>query len=86
MGIIYLITILLLVISFILIKKSDKVLDILSFVGITIVLLLAYNVFICYVINFFGIPITLLSLSIINILFAILLFRNNIYKKGNTKV
>lgn len=74
MGIIYLITVLLLVISFILIKKTDKELDIISFTAITIVVLLAYNAFVCYIINFFGIPITLLSLSIINALFAILIF------------
>lgn len=74
MGIIYLITVLLLVISFILVKKTDKELDIISFTAITIVVLLAYNAFVCYIINFFGIPITLLSLSIINALFAILIF------------
>lgn len=73
MGIIYLISVLFLVISFILIKKTEKVLDIISFTGITIVVFMAYNAFVCYVINFFGIPITLLSLSIINILFAVLI-------------
>ena len=85
MGIIYLMSVLFLVISFILIKKTDKVLDIISFTGITIVLLMAYNAFICYVINFFSIPITLLSLSIINIMFAVLISSIILIKKDVQK-
>lgn len=85
MGIIYLMSVLFLVISFILIKKTDKVLDIIRFTGITIVLLMAYNAFICYVINFFSIPITLLSLSIINIMFAVLISSIILIKKDVQK-
>lgn len=71
MGIVYVISILVLAISFILIKKTEKVIDILSFIGITIVTVLSFNVFICYILSFFFIPITLLSLSIINLALSI---------------
>ncbi len=74
MGIIYTLTILLLIIAFILIKKSDKKLNIISFTSITIVLTLCYNAFICYILTFVKIPTTLLNLSIINVVLAGILF------------
>lgn len=75
MGIIYAISLILLMISFILVKKTDKKLNILSFIAITIGTMFCYNTFICYVLTFFTIPVTLLNLTIINIVFAgILIF------------
>ena len=75
MGIIYLISTILLIGSFILIKKTDRILDILSFLGITIVLFFSYNVFACYILTFICVPNSLLILSIINIIaFAIMGF------------
>lgn len=85
MGIIYLISVLFLITTFVLIKKTEKVLDVISFIGITIVVLLAYNAFICYVINFIGIPITLLSLSIINVIFAVIMLVIILIKKERQK-
>lgn len=66
MGIIYLISAISLVTAFILIKKSDKILDILSFLGISIVVFFSYNVFLCYVLTFVSIPNSLIVLSIMN--------------------
>ena len=71
MGVVYLISVLILFVAFILIKKTEKVIDILSFIGITIVIGLCYNAFICYVFTFLNIPIMLLSLAITNILLSI---------------
>ena len=71
MEIIYLISLIILFLTFMLIKKTDKVLDVISFIGISIVLILCYNAFVCYILTFVSIPITLLSLGIINIGFAI---------------
>lgn len=70
MGIIYFISVLLLVTAFILIKKTNKVLNVLSFTGITIVVLFCYNAFICYILTFVSIPTSLLNLSIVNIIFT----------------
>ena len=66
MGIVYFISVLALITAFILIKKTNKTLSIISFIGITIVTLFCYNAFVCYVLTFVKIPITLVSLSIIN--------------------
>lgn len=66
MSIIYLISAITLYISFLLVKKSDKKLDLISWVGINLVILLCYNTFICYVFSTVNIPINLYSLSIIN--------------------
>ena len=85
MGIIYLVSVILLSVGFIAIKKSEKELDLISFIGITIVVLLAYNAFICYVINFIQIPTTLLNLSIINLIFAGIMFGIIIKKKDLIK-
>ena len=74
MGVIYLISILVLSIGFILIKKSDKKLNIISFMSITIVLTLCYNAFLCYILTFIKIPTTLINLSIINVILAGIIF------------
>lgn len=75
MGIIYILSLIILVVSFILIKKTEKKLNILSFISIAIGVMFCYNTFICYVLTFFTIPVTLLNLLIINIVLAgILIF------------
>ncbi len=70
MGIIYILSLILLVVSFILIKKTKKTLNILSFIAITIGTMFCYNTLVCYILTFFMIPVTLLNLSIINIVFS----------------
>lgn len=75
MGIIYILSLIILMMSFILIKKTEKKLNILSFISITIGVMFCYNTFVCYVLTFFTIPVTLLNLSFINIILAgILIF------------
>lgn len=81
MGIIYTLTVLILFISFVLIKKTDKKLNILSFIAITIGILFCYNTFVCYILTFFTVPVTLLNLSIINLIISIALMFFIIRKK-----
>lgn len=73
MGIVYLISVIMLLIAFILLKKTEKEIHIISFASISIVALFCYNTFVCYILTFFTIPITLLLLATINILITILL-------------
>ena len=73
MGIVYIISLISLMASFILIKKTQKKLNILSFIAITIGLMFCYNTLVCYILTFFTIPITLLGLSIINFIITIIL-------------
>ncbi len=81
MQIIYILSLMILVISFILIKKTDKKLNILSFINIMVGVIFCYNTFISYVLTFFLIPITLTSLSIINIIFSVILIALILWKK-----
>lgn len=81
MGIVYFISVLAIVISFILIKKTKKEISILSFSCITITVLLCYNAFVCYVLTFIKVPITLLSLSVINFVLAIVMTAIMVKKK-----
>ena len=67
MGIVYIISIVILFVSYIMIPKNDKKMDLLKHIVLTFVLLFCYNTFICYILTFFTIPITLLGLSIINV-------------------
>ena len=70
MWIIYGISVL---ISFMLIKKTNKEIEVISFGGISLVLLLCFNAFVCYVFTFFRIPITAISLMTLNILLSIIM-------------
>ena len=81
MGILYLISTIILLVSFILIKKTEHKIDIFSFVCTSTVLLFCYNTFVCYILTFFTIPIKLWILAIINLFFAILLSIPSIIKK-----
>lgn len=76
MPIVYTISILILFTLVILQKKSEKKLEITKAIIITLVLTLAYNTFVCYILNLINIPITLLSLSVINIIISIILIAN----------
>lgn len=73
MEIIYVLSVVILFISYMLIKKTDKKVDILKHIALTIVLLFCYNTFICYVLTFFTISSNLLDLSIINFIFSIII-------------
>ncbi len=77
MGIVFALSEILLIISFILIKKTEKKINILSFISLTIGLLFCYNAFISYVLTFFTIPSTLVNLSIINVRYISYIFYVN---------
>ena len=84
-GVIFLISTIVLELSFILVKKVDKKINILSFIGITIVVNMCYNAFLCYVLSFFGVPNKLYLLSSINIIFSIILFILTFKKQKDNK-
>lgn len=73
MGVVYLVSVLALIITFILIRKTEKTLELIDFLGVTIVLLFCYNAFVCYVLTFFTIPCSLLNLSIVNFGFSLII-------------
>lgn len=81
MGIIYILSLIVLVVSFMLIKKTEKKLNILSFISISVGVMFCYNTFICYILTFFTIPITLGKLSIINIILSTILIVLIVRKK-----
>lgn len=81
MPIIYIVSIIILFTLTILLKKSEGKLEIIKAVTINLVLLLAYNTFVCYILNLINIPITLISLSIINFIISIMLIVNIIRSK-----
>lgn len=70
MGIIYAISVIILFVSYLLIQKTKNKIDILKQIPLAFVLLFCYNTFICYVLTFVTIPITLAGLSIINAIFS----------------
>ena len=73
MGIVYLISSIILIVLFMMIKKTEKNLDFLGFLGISIVLFMGYNALICFVCGFINVPVNLITLSVINALFSILM-------------
>lgn len=73
MGIIYCISVLVLFCSYLFIRRTEEKINILKQIALNFVLLFCYNVFICYVLTFFNIPITLLNLVFINLFFSIII-------------
>lgn len=81
MSVIYCISIILLLISAILIKKTEKKLDIVKTITITLVLFLCYQTFISYIFTMIQIPITLTSISFINGILIVAMLVKMFYKK-----
>ena len=85
MGIIYTLTIVFIFILHIFIYKKEEKLNLLKWLIINIILCFTYNIFICVVLSFIKIPITLTTLSILNliiiILFSIKLFKDKKIQK-----
>lgn len=84
-GIIYVVSTIILIVSFILMKKIGRKINIISTIGVTILLDLCYNAFVCYILTFFNIPNNLYVLSIINLIISGILF-SKILKKKNSNV
>ena len=74
MNILYLISVTILLITIILIKKIDKKINIISSIIVTIIAFMCYQTIIAYFLDLVKIPITLLNMSIINILLIIILW------------
>lgn len=81
MSMIYLISIVLLILSAIFVKRSEKKLDILKTITLTIVLFLCYQTCISYLCTMFHIPITLLTLTGINISIIAILIGKILYQR-----
>ena len=81
MGIVYLISVLILLISFILRKKSEREMDIISFISVSITLLFCYNTLVSYILTLFSIPIKLGILTLINLTISIFFIVPIIKKK-----
>lgn len=81
MNILFIISELTLTITFILKKKTEKSLDIINFLCLSIILLFSYNTLVCYVLTFFTILCKLWILSTINFLVTIFLIIPMINKK-----
>lgn len=72
MSIIYIFSLILIFVLGILMKKSKEKVEIISVLTIFFTLVLPYNTFVSYIFNLINIPITLLSLSFVNIMISIL--------------
>ena len=80
-GIIYVASIILLQVIFLAIKKTDKKINLFMSIGISIVLIMCFNAFICYCLTFFNINCSFINLTLINIILAVILFIVNKIKK-----
>lgn len=80
MSSLYCICTLLLIISAILLKKTEKKLDIIKTITIAIVLFVCYQTFISYICTIVHIPITLLSLTLINLAIAVIIIAKIIHQ------
>ena len=72
MKILFLVELALLFIVFILLNKTEKKERLLKWISLSCILLICYNVFICFIFKLAGINCTFLNLSIINIILIIL--------------
>ena len=73
MNIIYILTIVILFILFILKFKKEERQNIVKWLTIDTILLMCYNIVICVILSFINIKSTLFNLSVVNILFALFL-------------
>ena len=71
MSIIYTISSILTFILTILIKKSEEKLEIVKTIVLTLIAFIGYNALVCFILNLTKIPITLISLSIVNFLLSL---------------
>lgn len=71
MSIIYILTLLVLFLSYLLIYKKEEKQNLIFSIIISACFLLAYNIFICTIMYFLTIKSTLLNLSIVNLIFSI---------------
>lgn len=89
-GIIFVLSLVILEVLVILLKKTEKKINIISFILVTIILNICYNAFLCYILTFFNIPNKLYLLSGINFIISIgifiKIFKNKVNKKNEKKL
>ena len=73
MSILYIIFTMILIINFILIKKSDKKQNLLFWITMSIILILIYNVFASYILTLINVKSNLINLTIVNIIDSLIL-------------
>ncbi|MGN1326865.1 MAG: hypothetical protein ACI4VQ_02110, partial [Clostridia bacterium] len=87
---IYILSAIILLILTILLKKSDTKLNFIKSLSITVVCFLCYNTFVCWLFNIINIPITLVSLAILNyiisLILLIIIIRNKQIQKYQIKI
>lgn len=83
-GIIFILSIIVLDIAFIFVKKVEKKINILSTIGVTIAVNMCLNGFLCYVLTFFNIKNSMYILAILNIIIASIV-SIDIFKKMKNK-
>lgn len=82
MSLILIISTLLLLVSFIMVHKFDKKISLIKWIVISIGILICYNTFITWLMNLLFIPITIYTLSLLNLLIAFLIYYFGIKKYG----
>lgn len=79
MGIIYILTTIILILSFLFLKKSDEKQNIIEWIILSIISYLGYNIAVCMIFGVIGIHTNLIFLSVVNIIvsavFAYLIFK-----------
>lgn len=70
---IFCITIIIMFVCQMLLLKKDEKLSIIKWISLNIVLLMAYNLFFSILMSFISIKVTLVNLSILNIIFILIL-------------
>ena len=85
MNIVYILSILYLLVSFLIYKKTDKKVNIVSWVIYSICLLFCYNVVVVYFASFVNVGGSLVDYSIINTVVGTLLFGVSIFRKRYQK-
>ena len=73
MGILYILATLVLMVAFLLLKKSEKKLNILSWIVMSTVLYLAYNILLFFILGAVGLRVNLLALTLINLFISMII-------------
>lgn len=73
MPIIYTISTILVFLLAIILKKTEEKIEIVKTLSLTLILELAYNCIVCYILNLTNIPITLTTLTVVNIIVSLII-------------
>ncbi len=71
MGIFYILTVIAMLVTFVVVKKSDKILNLVNWIILSLISYLGFNIFICMLFGAMNITTNLLFLSIINLIVSL---------------